>query len=77
MWSRERRSIYVMRNSISIFIWSNQRVSIIFSITLMNRIALILLVALLVGQSVVQASVLDIVGPLTSSAFGCLASDGY
>jgi len=43
----------------------------------MNRIALILLVALLVGQSVVQASVLDIVGPLTSSAFSCLASDGY
>jgi K+ transporter len=43
----------------------------------MKNISFILLAALLVSQTVVQSQVLDIVGPLTKTAFGCLASQGY
>jgi len=43
----------------------------------MKSIAFILLAALLISQTVAQGNVLDIVGPLTTTAFGCLASDGY
>jgi len=43
----------------------------------MKNIAFILLAALLVSQTVAQANMFDIVGPLTKTAFGCLANEGY
>ena len=43
----------------------------------MKIIAFMLIAALLVSQTVAQGNTLDIVGPLTTTAFGCLASDGY
>ena len=51
----------------------------------MNNIAFILLAALLISQTMTQVtiptlptiSVIDIVGPLTTTAFGCLANDGH
>jgi len=43
----------------------------------MKSIAFILLAALLVSQTMAQGQIIDIVGPLTATAFGCLASDGY
>jgi len=43
----------------------------------MKSIVFILLAALLISQTVAQGNTLDIVGPLTATAFGCLASDGY
>jgi hypothetical protein len=43
----------------------------------MKIIAFMLIAALLVSQTVAQGNTLDIVGPLTATAFGCLASDGY
>ena len=43
----------------------------------MKSIVFILLAALLISQTVAQGNTLDIVGPLTTTAFGCLASDGY
>ena len=49
----------------------------------MKSIAFILLAALLISQTVTQGpqsiwlKTLDIVGPLTATAFGCLHGDGY
>jgi len=43
----------------------------------MKTFTFILLAALLVTQTVAQVQLFDIVGPLTTTAFGCLASDGY
>jgi len=43
----------------------------------MKRITFILLTALLISQTMAQGQILDIVGPLTQTAFGCLAEDGY
>jgi len=43
----------------------------------MKIIAFILLAALLVSQTLTQPPVFDIVGPLSATAFGCLAQEGF
>jgi len=46
----------------------------------MKNIVFILLAALLISQTMTQVqpvSVIDIVGPLSKTAFDCLAKDGY
>jgi len=43
----------------------------------MKNLTLMLLAAILVSQTVAQIQLFDIVGPLTTTAFGCLATDGY